>query len=105
MGFAKYKTGFLVTNRKLCEYISKCRSLVETNALSYQIAMWALNNRKILDNHVSQIKKGSKYIQRNLTKLNVLFKGGNVTNAVLIRLRNKKETEDLRLFMRKKKFI
>ena len=77
--------------------------MVETNALSYQIAMWALNNRKILDNHVLQIKKGSKYIQRNLTKLNIFFKGGNVTNAVLIRLRNKKETEDLRLFMQKKK--
>ena len=102
-GLPSIRLGFLVTNRKLCEYISKCRSLVETNALSYQIAMWALNNRKILDNHVSQIKKGSKYIQRSLTKLNVLFKGGNVTNAVLIRLRNKKDTENLRLFMRKRK--
>ena len=40
-GLPSIKTGFLVTNRKLCEYISKVRSLVETNALSYQIAMWA----------------------------------------------------------------
>ena len=102
-GLPSIRLGFLVTNRKLCEYISKCRSLVETNALSFQIAMWALNNRKILDNHVSQIKKGSEYIQKNLTKLNIFFKGGNVTNAVLIRLRNKKDTEKLRLFMRKKK--
>ena len=46
MGLPSIRLGFLVTNRKLCEYISKCRSLVETNALSYQIAMWALNNRK-----------------------------------------------------------
>ena len=102
-GLPSIRLGFLVTNRKLCEYISKCRSLVETNAISFQIAMWALNNRKILDNHVSQIKKGSEYIQKNLTKLNIFFKGGNVTNAVLIRLRNKKDTEKLRLFMRKKK--
>jgi histidinol-phosphate aminotransferase len=102
-GLPSIRLGFLVTNRKLCEYISKCRSLVETNALSFQIAMWALNNRKILDNHVSQIKKGSEYIQKNLTKLNIFFKGGNVTNAILIRLRNKKDTEKLRLFMRKKK--
>ena len=102
-GLPSIRLGFLVTNRRLCEYISKCRSLVETNALSFQIAMWALNNRKILDNHVSQIKKGSEYIQKNLTKLNIFFKGGNVTNAVLIRLKDKKDTENLRLFMRKKK--
>ena len=102
-GLPSIRLGFLVTNTKLCEYISKCRSLVETNALSFQIAMWALNNRKILDNHVSQIKEGSKYIQKSLKKLNIFFKGGNVTNAVLIRLRNKKDTENLRLFMRKKK--
>ena len=71
-GLPSIRLGFLVTNRKLCEYISKCRSLVETNALSFQIAVWALNNKKILDNHVSQIKKGSQYIQKNLTKLNLL---------------------------------
>ena len=72
-GLPSIRLGFLVTNRKLCEYISKCRSLVETNALSYQIAMWALNNRKILDNHVLQIKKGSKYIQKKSYKTKYLF--------------------------------
>ena len=102
-GLPSIRLGFLVTNRKLCEYISKCRSLVETNALSFQIAMWALNNRKILDNHVSQIKEGSKYIQKRLKELNIFFKGGIVTNAILIRLKDRKETENLRLFMRKKK--
>lgn len=102
-GLPSIRLGFLVTNRKLCEYISKCRSLVETNALSFQIAMWALNNRKILDNHVSQIKEGSKYIQKSLKELNIFFKGGIVTNAILIRLKDRKETENLRLFMRKKK--
>lgn len=102
-GLPSIRLGFLVTNKKLCNYVSKCRSLVETNALSYQIAMWALSNKKILNNHVSQIKKGSKYIQKNLKKLNIFFKGGNVTNAILIKLRNKKEVEKLRLFMRKRK--
>ena len=102
-GLPSIRLGFLVTNRKLREYISKCRSLVETNALSFQIAMWALKNRKILDNHVAQIKQGSKYIHKNLKKLNIFFKGGMVTNAILIRLKNKQETENLRLFMRKRK--
>ena len=102
-GLPSIRLGFLVANRKLCKYVSKCRSLVETNALSYQIAMWALSNKKILNNHVLQIKKGSNYIQNNLKKLNLFFKGGNVTNAILIKLKNKKETEKLRLFMRKRK--
>ena len=102
-GLPSIRLGFLVTNKKLCKYVSKCRSLVETNALSYQIAMWALSNKKILDNHVSEIKKGSKYIQKSLKKLNIFFKGGNVTNAILIKLKNKKEPEKLRLFLRKRK--
>jgi histidinol-phosphate aminotransferase len=102
-GLPSIRLGFLVTNKKLCEYISKCRSLVETNALSYQIAMWALSNKKILNNHVSQIKSGSKFIHKNLKKLNIFFRGGNVTNAVLIKLNSKKEAEDLRVHMRKKK--
>ena len=102
-GLPSIRLGFLVTNKKLCEYISKCRSLVETNALSYQIAMWALSNKKILNNHVSQIKSGSKFIHKNLKKLNIFFRGGNVTNAVLIKLNSKKEAEDFRVHMRKKK--
>ena len=102
-GLPSIRLGFLITNKKLCEYISKCRSLVETNALSYQIAMWALSNKKILNNHVSQIKSGSKFIHKNLKKLNISFRGGNVTNAVLIKLNSKKEAEDFRVHMRKKK--
>jgi histidinol-phosphate aminotransferase len=102
-GLPSIRLGFLVTNKKLCEYISKCRSLVETNALSYQVAMWALKNKKILNNHVSQIKSGSKFIHKSLKKLNIFFKGGNVTNAVLIQLDNKKEAEEFRIHMRKKK--
>ena len=102
-GLPSIRLGFLVANKRLCNYVSKCRSLVETNALSYQIAMWALNNKKILNNHVSQIKKGSKYVRKRLKNLNIFFKGGNVTNAILIKLQSKNETEELRLFMKKRK--
>ena len=61
-GLPSLRLGFLVTNKKLRDYISKCRSLVETNALSFQIAMWALKNKYILNQHVNQIKKGSKFL-------------------------------------------
>ena len=65
-GLPSIRLGFLVTNKKLCEYISKCRSLVETNAFSFQIAMWALNNKKILNNHVSQIKQDQNIFKKVL---------------------------------------
>ena len=43
--------------------------LVETNALSFQIAMWALKNKYIWNQHVSQIKSSSNFSQQNLKKL------------------------------------
>ena len=36
-GLPSIRLGFLVTNKKLCEYISKCRSLVETNAILFKL--------------------------------------------------------------------
>ena len=48
----------LFSNKKITNYLSKCRSLVETNAMSQQIGLWALKNKHILNNHIKEVKQG-----------------------------------------------
>ena len=79
----------MVANKKIISYVSKCRSLVETNALSQQIGLWALKNKYILNNHIKEVRAGGIYLKRNLKKLGYNFHGGNITNAILIKLKIK----------------
>ena len=46
------RLGYMVSNRELIRYLSKCRSLVETNGFSFEIAKWAF------------LKKNFKVIQK-----------------------------------------
>jgi len=102
-GLSGIRLGYMIANNKICNYVSKCRSLVETNSFSFQVALWALNNKKILKDHVSQVKQGSKYIKKKFTLAGDIFHGGNVTNAICLKLKDAKSTEHLRKYLSKKK--
>ena len=102
-GLSGIRLGYMVSNEKLCNYISKCRSLVETNSFSYQVALWALKNRKILSEHITEVKKGEKFIEKKFNSSNDKFHGGKVTNAILLKLDSKNSTESLGKFLSKKK--
>ena len=102
-GLPGIRLGYMMSNTKLCNYISKCRSLVETNAFSFQIAQWALKNRKILNEHIRQVKSGSRYLKSKLKSIGAEFHGGNVTNAIILKLPNVGATEKLRKYMASKK--
>ena len=56
MGLSGIRLGYMVANKKIIRYVSKCRSLVETNALSQQIGLWALKNKYILNNHIKEVR-------------------------------------------------
>jgi len=101
-GLSGIRLGYMISNSKLCNYISKCRTLVETNSMTYQVALWALKN-KIFKNHVKQVKMGAKYIKNKLQSIGDVFHGGDRTNAIILRLPDAKSTESLRNFLSKKK--
>ena len=65
--------------------------------------MWALKNPYILQEHVKQIKEGSKYLQNEFKKINQDYLGGNVTNGLLIKLKKKSHIEKIKKFMWKRK--
>ena len=102
-GLPGIRLGYMIANKELCNYVSKCRSLVETNAFSFQIALWALRNKYILSEHLKHVKMGSKYIRKKLKEMKEIYYGGNVTNAIIIKLKNKEVTEHLRSYLRDKK--
>tara|TARA_B100001996_G_scaffold369990_1_gene343979 strand:+ start:172 stop:1251 length:1080 start_codon:yes stop_codon:yes gene_type:complete len=102
-GLPGIRLGYMISDKKICEYISKCRSLVETNAFSFQIAQWAMKNKLILKEHVKNVKNGAKFIKKKLKSVNEKFHGGNVTNAIILKLPNVRSTENLREYLRKKK--
>ena len=54
-GLSGIRLGYMVANKKLSQYVSKCRTLVETNSLTYQTALWALKH-KIFKEHVKFVK-------------------------------------------------
>ncbi len=101
-GLSGIRLGYMIANSRICNYVSKCRTLVETNSLSYQIAMWALKN-KIYKKHVKNVKKGSKFLIGKLKKAKEIFHGGICTNAVLIKLPDIKATAELTNTLAKKK--
>ena len=101
-GLSGIRLGYMVSQKKLTNYISKCRSLVETNSLSYQVASWALKNSSILKDHVKNVKLGAKFIKARLFQNNITYQGGNVTNAMLIKLPNKNATKHLKVYLEKK---
>tara|TARA_Y100000816_G_scaffold266208_1_gene226596 strand:- start:2945 stop:4030 length:1086 start_codon:yes stop_codon:yes gene_type:complete len=101
-GLSGIRLGYMIANTKICDYVSKCRTLVETNSLTYQIALWALKNQ-IYKKHVINVKKGSKFLIKKLRSAKEDFHGGKCTNAILIKLPNYKDTIKLTNYLSRKK--
>ena len=101
-GLSGIRLGYMVANKKLCDYVSKCRSLVETNSLTYQVALWALKN-KIYKDHVKLVKQGSKFIINRFKNNNDIFHGGVKTNFIILKLFKKSHTKHLVTWLAKKK--
>ena len=96
------RLGYVIGTRKNIKYLSKCRSLVETNGFSFEIANWALKNDKIMHDHIKLVKEGYNYLMKKLKNLKINFYGGRVTNAILIDLKTKKNSLSLKNYLYKK---
>jgi histidinol-phosphate/aromatic aminotransferase/cobyric acid decarboxylase-like protein len=97
------RLGYVIGTKRNIKYLSKCRSLVETNGFSYEIANWALKNDKIMHDHIKLVKEGYNYLIKKLKKLKINFIGGRVTNALLIDLKTQKNCSSLKSYLYKKK--
>ncbi len=102
-GMAGMRIGFMVSTPENIEYLSKTRSLVESNTFSMAIAEYMLNHLELRDENVKEIEEGRVYLKEALTKMGVKFFGGNVTNGMLIFLENNAQTKELIAYLRERK--
>jgi histidinol-phosphate aminotransferase len=102
-GLAAIRLGYIISQPENIEYLSKTRSLVETNALSMEVAIYALNNQHLRDDLVNEVKEGADYLQSNLDGLGLRWHGGNYTNGILIFLNSAEESIAVYGFMRERK--
>ena len=102
-GLAGLRIGFMVSQTKNIDNISKSRSLVESNTLSMQIAGYFLEHSEHRDRHVQEVKEGSAYLQEQLNKLELSWYGGNYTNGILIFLKDKEASSKLVTYLREKR--
>ena len=101
-GLAGLRIGFMVSQTKNIDNISKSRSLVESNTLSMQIAGYFLEHSEHRDRHVQEVKEGSAYLQEQLNKLELRWYGGNYTNGILIFLKDKEASSNFVAYLRER---
>jgi len=102
-GLAAIRLGYMISQPQNIEYLSKTRALVETNALSMEIAMYALDHQHLRTDLVSEVKEGAKYLQNELNNLELKWHGGDYTNGILIFLDSAEKSKAIYNFMRKRK--
>lgn len=94
-GLAGIRLGYMASTKENIEYLSKTRSLVETNALSMAAGEYMLKHPEIMYDYVKKLKEGKEYIQKELSKLGIRWSGGNFSNGMLIFLYDREETQEL----------
>lgn len=102
-GLAGLRLGFMVSQPQNIDYLSKSRSIVESNTLSMQIAEYLIDHPELRDEHIKEVKEGSMYLQEELDKLGLRWYGGNFTNGILIFLKSKEDSDNLVSFLGEKK--
>ena len=102
-GLAGLRLGFMISQEQNIEYLSKSRSLVESNTLSMKIAEYFLDNPGLRDQHVNEVKEGSAFIQSELDGMGLKWFGGQYTNGILIFLKTKSESDAVVSYLRDRK--
>lgn len=85
-GMAGIRLGYVWGDPDLITYISKSRSIVETNSLSIAAARWALMNLDEMQSYTSEVSVTRKMLADALKAKGLSLMGGIYTNAVMVDL-------------------
>lgn len=94
-GLAGIRLGYMVSKADNIDYLSKTRSIVETNSAAVAIGEYMLDHIEILHDFVRQVKEGRDYIRREMDRLRIRWFGGEYTNAILFFMKDKTEVSTL----------
>lgn len=102
-GLAGIRLGVMISSPPNIDYLSKTRSLVESNGVSMAIAEYMLKHPFIMTQYVQETIKGRDYIQSELRKLGLKVFGGQHTNALLIFLKDRESVHEAVEYLKKRK--
>lgn len=103
-GLPAIRLGFLVANEKLISYLSSRRFAHETNFLSSEIAIWAMDNFNLFESYIKEIQESKEWIRNKLSELgfNVF---GEKTNTLLIDFSSSEKAKNFAKLLRSDGFI
>lgn len=102
-GLASIRLGYMVSSADIIGYLSKTRSIVESNTLSMGVAGYMLDHLDIMQAHVESVKEGAAFLRDALDAEGLRWHGGVFTNGLLIFLEGAGSPEELIDFMRERK--
>lgn len=102
-GLAGIRLGYMVSTAENIAYLSKTRSLVESNGISMAVGEYLLEHPEIVKRYCKQVNEGGELLRGRLAQLGFKFSGGEKTNGMLIFLESKQETEDVIEFLKRRK--
>lgn len=102
-GLASIRLGYMVSHAENISYLSKTRSIVESNTLSMGVAGYMLDHVDIMESHVHDVKEGAAYLQNALDEEGLRWHGGKFTNGLLIFLDDIGSPAGLIAFMKARK--
>ncbi len=101
-GLAGLRIGYGVTTRELAGVLNKIREPFNINRFAQVAALTALKNKEFLNKIVAYLKKGKRYLYKELKKCNLSFPE-SATNFILVDF--KKDTKGLCNYLLKRGII
>ena len=92
-GLAGIRVGYVMSDKKNIEYISKMRTGYEANSLSMEVASFFIDHYDIVESYVKDVKGGFKYLKEELDKIWVEYNGGDTSNFLYINIKNKENAK------------
>jgi histidinol-phosphate aminotransferase len=89
-GLPSIRLGYILANKKIIKIFDTFRLSYESNFLTDKVAIYFLENNKIIKNYIEEVKEGRNYIKKELLSLNLKVIGGK-SNFLLVVFKNKND--------------
>ena len=93
-GLAGCRFGYIISNPKLIDYISRVRPMHEVGSLAAKAAMWIIDNPKLLSEMQVDISENKKYLLKSINDLKLIARDTHA-NFLMIYLPNEGKTKNI----------
>lgn len=89
-GLPSLRLGYILSNKNMIKILDTYRLSYESNLLVDKVAIYFLQNKKLVNNYIIKVKQGRDFIKNELKKINLRVIGGR-SNYLLVIFNNDKE--------------